>query len=255
MSQLSRRSLISRTAAIAAAGTATVIPLSAVALPDPAPALTNVEAPAPVEALESTPIAKLWKKRQAVRTKYEAAVRKVYELERAVLDRAGKPDPSIRYSKENEALGLTWPGARKQRPDRIFGSYIMPYEIQREIGKLSPTLEQMRLLRGRPFPLTKARRAKQARLVELLKVSRRHDRKLERLGRAMGLDDAMKEKTDALCTEQVRLEHRIMDMRCATPSDLSIKLAIYDHYADDPHIHAEDIIPELRRYYEQHKVA
>src|SRR5689334_12224187 len=138
MSNLSRRSLITRAAAIAAAGTTTVIPLPAVASHDPAPAFANVEANAPVEVTEPTPIAKLWEKREAARTKYEAAIREVHELERVVLARAGKPDPSIRYSKENDALGLVWMGGPRPRV-RIHDSYIKPYEIQLEIGKLSPT--------------------------------------------------------------------------------------------------------------------
>jgi hypothetical protein len=57
---------------------------------------------------------------------------------------------------------------------------------------------------------------------------------------------------DALVDRQGSLENRILDMQCAAPSDLTIKLAIYDAYkSDDPGMHAQEIISALSRYFEQ----
>lgn len=207
-----------------------------------------------------TPIAKLWEKRQTVKKKYELAHQRYEELERAVLQRVAKPDPMIQYSKENDALGLEWPGAAKRPIGRVLGTYIEPVFIEREIRKLGPgynqVYNQMHVLDPDEYPLTKMQREeRKGQLKKMLKVARSHEKKVKEAGRTMGRD-AANDRMDALCNQNDKLEFRIFRMPSLTSGDHAIKLAIYDEYAaDDPHIWVEEIVADLRQYFQKTSLA
>jgi hypothetical protein len=213
----------------------------AVALP-----ATVALAPAPAEP---TPIAKLWAKRQAIKKQYDLVHREIAELEKAVIRRAGKPDPLIRYSKDNDALGLEWVGRRRSN-DTARGAYIWESDIERELGKIDVTLG----LRGQTRPSAADRAViskKQKRLKEMLPIARGYSQKVTKLSRTMGLD-AANDRVEMLCNQSGNLESRIFKMPCVTASDLAIKLAIYDEYAsDDTHMWAVGLIAAFRQYYPQ----
>ena len=201
-------------AAIPLAIAPTIGPVSAASMPAPASASASPSA-----------IAKLWAKREKLVLEYRAAHKKLKKLEREALLRAGNPDPAILYSKANAALGLAFPGRKARNPNSRFGAYVWPGEIQREIGKLDPTLAQMSALAGRPYKITKKQNAKREKLKAILEIARRYDTKVRSIEDELGCEE-INENLEATVAAQGDIEIRILKTKSTSHSDLKCKFTI-----------------------------
>jgi hypothetical protein len=244
---LSRRSMMTAAVSIGAvaavpASLAAAIPLAIVPSAGPANA---VQSPEPVTAItKPSLIAKLWARREKLKLQYRAVHKKLEKVERDALRPAGKPDPAILYTKKNDALGLAYVGAKARNPNRRLGAYIWPHHIQRELGKLEPTVGQVLALMSRPFRMTKKRIAKREKLKALLKIAQAYDNKVRSIEQELGSKE-IDEKLSAIADAQGRIECRILRIKSTSRADFKIKFAICP---EDPGFAAPHIAHELRRF-------
>jgi hypothetical protein len=180
-----------------------------------------------------TAIDLLWKQRQATKREYAAADRRRTRLEAEREHRMPKPHPSITYSKENDADGLQFI-LPDQEPHSLHG-YIWSSDIEREMEKIDQScagcewmVSEWVLYPDRKQPISEKDIARRARLAARLDLSRQYQKKIDQIGREIGLTKLNRKIEDRILTRLGRIEERIYSTPAVTQSDLKRKVAVYD---------------------------
>jgi hypothetical protein len=253
-SQLSRRFFVASAAAL---------PTLAV----PAAAVAAAAIPMPPEITEAkctlgapTPIAELWRKRQAALREYNRAAKLCEKLENTLKEQMPDPDPSIVWGHpDNDADGLKyWVDGREPI---YFKRYIFSGWIE---GKLESARKPITsrskfeeypdgsfaLISNKspseqePFPFTSEELALQDRLAKRLELSRSYESEMERVSRKIGLTAAERWRDDA-CDRQCKFEWKILAAPVESYGDLAIKLKIYRFHQEE--IGGDDIVRDVKR--------
>jgi hypothetical protein len=239
---LTRRSLFARTAAVA------VVAAAPAALAKQQP--TVMEAPAPIGP---TRIDQLWKERQATIREHGRLQKFLRKLEAEVEGKMPAPHPSILYGPEQEADGLKWPLEDRPPGDRfIWPLYIENRMSSVEFGVDGPIIpsrraEVIKRLASGGLPKWSAdQEALLDRLAARLKLSEQYMRKWRRVQAKVGVT-ALYDKMEKVVDRQTSIESRIVSAKPMTRGDMARKLALYDHYKFE--FYSEEIIRDLRKLF------
>jgi hypothetical protein len=240
---LTRRSLFARTAAVAVVAAAP----AALAMPEEQQPVV-AEAPAPIGP---TQIDRLWKQRQDAIREDARLEKRMAELEAEVDRQMPAPHPSILYSPEQEADGLKWPVEGRPPSDK----FIWPLYIEGALDRVNcdydgivtvGVAEAIEKVAGGLPKLSADKEALRDRLVARLKLSKQYMRKWRRVQAKAGVT-ALYEKMDAATSYQGDLEERISRAKPVTRADMARKLALYDHYKRE--FYGEEIIRDMRKLF------
>jgi hypothetical protein len=237
---LTRRSLFARTAAVA------VVAAAPAALAKQQP--TVMEAPAPIGP---TRIDQLWKERQATIREHGRLQKFLRKLEAEVEGKMPAPHLSILYGPEQEADGLKWPLEDRPPSDK----FIWPLYIEGALDRVNydydgivtvGVAEAIEKVAGGLPKLSVDKEALRDRLVARLKLSKQYMRKLRRVEAKVGVT-ALYDKMEKVVDRQAAIESRIVSAKPMTRGDMARKLALYDHYKFE--FYSEEIIRDLRKLF------